>query len=84
MELKRQVCPKIVNSYCPYQKVLKKPNKSLLAGDVFSIGTRLERVGFSGSVRWLWALDSFTKTRNKKDQRCKTREIPISGKRAKS
>ena len=28
----------------------------------------LEHAGFAGPVRWLWALDSSTKTRNKKDR----------------
>ena len=35
----------------------------------FSTGTGLERVGIAGPVHWIWALDSSTKTRNKKDRR---------------
>ena len=37
--------------------------------DAFSTGTGLERAGFAGPVLWLWALDSFAKSRNKKDRR---------------
>ena len=36
--------------------------------DAFSIGTGLECAGFAGPVRWLWALSSSAKTRNKKDR----------------
>ena len=34
--------------------------------DAFSTGNGLERARFAGPVRWLWALDSSAKTRNKK------------------
>ena len=37
-----------------------------ISDDAFSTGTGLERAGFAGPVRWLWALDSSAKTRNKK------------------
>ena len=39
----------------------------IIIDDAFSTGTGLERAGFAGPVRWLWALDSSAKTRNKKD-----------------
>ena len=37
--------------------------------DAFSTGIEIECAGFAGLVRWLWALDSSAKTRNKKDRR---------------
>ena len=36
--------------------------------NAFSTGTGLECAGFAGPVRWLWALDSSAKTRNKNDR----------------
>ena len=37
--------------------------------DIFSTEIGLERARFAGPVRWLLALDSSAKTRNKKDRR---------------
>ena len=34
--------------------------------DAFSTETGLERAGFAGPIRWLWALDSSTKKKTKK------------------
>ena len=44
--------------------------------DAFSTGIGLERDGFAGPVRWLWALDSSAKTRNKKGS-VRARPLPL-------
>ena len=38
----------------------------IIIDDVFSTGTGLERAGFAGPIRWLWALDSSAKKETKR------------------
>ena len=46
--------------------IFTKLVEHLRCDDFFSTGTGLEHAGFAGPVCWLWALDSSTKTRNRK------------------
>ena len=62
-----ELIPSVAERPALFVKELSFP-QTTPTDDAFSTGTRLERVGIAGPVRWLKALHSPKKTRNEKDR----------------